>query len=95
MAEFFGPLVAELNEYLKGLGGSGDVRFNFRLVYFNSSTAKILIGLFDALEGAAKTGVQVRLAWYYDPEDDTMKEFGEELSEELEHAEFELIARGE
>jgi hypothetical protein len=39
----------------------------------------MLFTLFDALDQAAQAGNQVELHWYYDAEDETIQEFGEEL----------------
>ena len=49
------------------------------LAYFNSSSTKMLFTLFDALDQAAQAGNRVELHWYYDAEDETIQEFGEEL----------------
>ena len=46
--------------------------------------------LMDKLDEAAESGGFVDVFWYYDPEDDTMEELGEEFGEDLEHAKFYL-----
>jgi len=86
---FFGPLIEKLEEFLDGIGDGG-VEFNFELIYFNSSSAKILMGLFDRLEEAASDGASVVINWYFDEEDDTMEELGEEFAEDLEAASFNM-----
>lgn len=88
---FFGPLIDNLSGYL----ASEDLRsaeMNFELIYFNSSTAKVLMSLFDLFDQTAARGVPVTMNWLYDPEDETMQELGEELAEDLEHARFNLVA---
>ena len=47
--------------------------------------------LFTAIEDSANRGNLVKVEWYYISDDDNMKELGEEFSEELSHAKFELI----
>ena len=39
--------------------------------------------LMDKLDAAAKNGASVDVYWYYDKEDDTMQELGEEFGEDL------------
>ena len=46
--------------------------------------------LMDKLDAAAKNGAAVDVYWYYDKEDDTMQELGEEFGEDLENAKFHL-----
>jgi hypothetical protein len=88
-AAFYGPVFAALNDYLAALGDSA-CRLDFELVYFNSSSAKAILSLLEKLEEAAASGATVTVSWYYDEEDDTMKELGQEFGEDVEHAEFHL-----
>ena len=86
---FYGDVISKLETHL-GASGGGSVEFNFELIYFNSSTAKVLMGLFDLLEETAEGGADVNINWLFDEEDDTMEELGEEFAEDLEHAKFHL-----
>ncbi|MBT6096209.1 MAG: DUF1987 domain-containing protein [Rhodospirillaceae bacterium] len=86
---FYGEVIDNLETHLEGLDG-GSIVFNFELIYFNSSTAKVLMGLFDTLEETAEGEVDVTVNWYYDEEDDTMEELGEEFAEDLENATFNM-----
>lgn len=88
-AAFFGPLLNSLDFFLSGLG-SGNVTFDLELSYFNSSSAKALMNMFQLLEAAAGKGAQIKINWRYDEDDDTMEEFGEDFLEDFEHASFEL-----
>jgi hypothetical protein len=89
VTEFYGPVFAALDGYLGRLG-SGSCRFDFELIYLNSSSAKAVMMLMDKLDAAAKRGASVDVYWHYDREDDTMQELGEEFGEDLEHAKFHL-----
>jgi hypothetical protein len=60
------------------------------MIYFNSSTAKIVMELLEALEEAAVSGNQVTITWVYEAGDDNIKELGEEFAEELSEAKFKL-----
>jgi hypothetical protein len=46
--------------------------------------------LMDKLHAAAANGASVDIYWFYDVEDDTMQELGEEFGEDLESAKFHL-----
>ncbi len=89
VTEFYGPVFTALDNYLSKLG-KGSCRFDFELIYLNSSSAKAVMMLMDKLEAAAKKGASVDVYWYYDKEDDTMQELGEEFGEDLESAKFHL-----
>ena len=89
---FYGLLISELEDYLDTLSGA-NVRFDFEFIYFNSTTAKVLMGLFDKLDETAEKGNSVKVKWICDDDDDNMQELGEEFGEDLQHARFELIQR--
>jgi len=86
---FFGPLLERITKYLSGLSGA-EISFRFEMIYFNSSTAKIVMELFEALEETAASGNQVTITWVYEAGDDNIKELGEEFAEELSDAKFML-----
>lgn len=86
---FFGPLIERLEAYLRTLDGA-EITFDFTLQYFNSSSAKGLMNLFRLLEDTAAAGNIVHINWYYQEDDDTIHEAGEDLSEDLENAAFHM-----
>lgn len=89
VSEFYNPLFQALDTYLADLG-NGHCRFDFELIYFNSSSAKAIMTLMDKLDEAAEGGASVDIHWIYDEEDDNMAELGEEFGEDLENATFHL-----
>jgi hypothetical protein len=86
--EFFGPLVQKLKEHFSALKGQSIV-FNFSLVYFNSPSAKYVLGLFDLLEQTAEAGNEVKITWACERDDD-MQEMGEDMAGDLDSVTFEL-----
>ena len=66
--------------------------FSFKLKYFNSSSAKVLMDLFLAIEESASRGNHCKVEWHYAEDDDNMQELGEEFAEELDKAEFAMVA---
>jgi hypothetical protein len=90
VTEFYNPIFSALDAYLATLGNGHSCRFDFELIYLNSSSAKAVMMLMDKLEAAAAEGAAVDVYWFYDKEDDTMQELGEEFGEDLENAKFHL-----
>jgi SiaC family regulatory phosphoprotein len=68
-----------------------ETKFVFKLRYFNSSSAKVLMDLFVAIEEAAIAGNSMIVEWHHAEDDDNMQELGEEFSEELQTAKFVLV----
>lgn len=81
-AAFYGEVIARLKAYLDKLQ-ERVVEVHIALAYFNSSSTKMLFNLIEALDDAAEAGNRVTLNWYHDEEDDTIFEFGQELSEDF------------
>jgi len=86
--EFFRPVMDALQAYIAS-GASDKISFLFKLIYFNSSSARVLMKLFELLDEAAESR-SVEIEWHYHEEDDTMEEFGEEFAEDMENASFQL-----
>jgi hypothetical protein len=91
ISELYGPVMQALKEHLGSQEGA-EITFNFELIYFNSSSAKILMGLFDLLDSAAEDN-KVVVNWHYEEDDDNMEELGEEFGEDLENATFNMVAK--
>ncbi len=89
VSEFYTPLTDPLEAHLAALKGA-TVRFTFEFIYFNSSSAKVLVNLFASLDEAAEAGNDVTVVWVHDEDDDNMRELGEEFAEDLETATFEF-----
>jgi hypothetical protein len=89
---YYQPVMNALEAYLGQLG-EGTCTFSLEFIYFNSSSAKIVMTLMEMLDEAAEEGASVIVRWVYDPEDDNMRELGEEFGEDLEYAKFELLAQ--
>ena len=86
---FFGPIRVALNEAME----KADNQFNveIKLVYFNSSSARVLMEIMDQMDEKAATGLAVDVKWYCDPDDEITKEFAEDICEDLSHLKFTII----
>ncbi|BAI72290.1 hypothetical protein AZL_016520 [Azospirillum sp. B510] len=89
VAAFFGPVFEALRGFLERPDG-GAIRFDMELLYFNSSSAKALMNIFQMLETVARTGRPVTLSWCFERNDDSMRELGEDFSEDLRHVAFQM-----
>ena len=88
-AEFYAPFFTWLEEYLAELENRSTA-VNVELVYFNSSSSRVLLDMFDKLEESAKQGHQVVVYWRYHSDNDMILEYGEEFAEEVEAIDFRL-----
>ncbi|MBF0304302.1 MAG: DUF1987 domain-containing protein [Alphaproteobacteria bacterium] len=88
-ASFFGPLFEAIKLLLADPRG-GPVRVEIALAYFNSSSAKALMNILQAMEAAAGSGTPVEVVWRHAADDEMMREFGEDFGEDLVHVRFVL-----
>lgn len=91
-ANFFSRPLQDLAAYLGATEGVC-IEADFDLVYFNSSSTKILFRIFEMLDGAA-TRNQVVVRWHHDPEDDMVADFGQDLAQEFAALRFSLVSKG-
>ncbi len=90
-ANFYSPMLEWLETYLQSVEDQ-PIHVDMELIYFNSSSSKILMNFFDMLEDAARKGVPVTVEWKYHKDNDIALECGEEFQEDLEHVAFHLMA---
>lgn len=82
--EFYKPVLEWITQYSANPNPTTD--FVFRLDYYNTSSAKVILDLLYALEDIKGA----RVKWYFHDEDEDMEEAGQEFSELVEIP-FELI----
>jgi hypothetical protein len=86
---FFDEPMRALTEWLTST--DTPVNLDFRLIYFNSSTAKIILGILERLQAAAEHGRPCVVRWYYASDDDNIRELGEEFGSDLASVRFEMV----
>lgn len=87
-AAFYGDVLKRVADYLAAIVPGTVVNVDVALVYFNSSSTKMLFTLFDQLNMATQRNVRVVLNWHHDMDDDTIQEFGFELRDDFPGLEF-------
>jgi hypothetical protein len=82
--QFYKPMFEWLNAFFEET--SEKMIFEVKMDYFNTSTSKILLDLFELFEKFAESK-DIHVIWYYQSDDEEMQEAGEELLDlvELSH----------
>ena len=78
-AKFFSPLMEWVEDYINE--PANETLINVKLEYFNTSSLKGLIELFRKFERVNNSGKPVKIYWYYEEEDEDMKECGEDFKQ--------------
>lgn len=65
--------------------------FKVKMDYFNSSSAKFMYDIFEELNAIHENGLPLEIHWYFEHDDDDMREAGEEMQNLIE-MEFQFIA---
>ncbi len=85
---FYEPIIQWLEEFVSAPGGS--IEMNVELTYFNSSSSKVLMDIFELLDENADDEKEITVYWLYDQEDESMEEYGEEFAEDVENITFNI-----
>ena len=82
--QFYKTMFEWLNTFFEET--SEKMTFEVKMDYFNTSTSKILLDLFELFEKFAESK-DIHVIWYYQSDDEEMQEAGEELLDlvELSH----------
>ncbi len=89
VVKFYEPVLNWLREFSQNANGK-KIEFDFKLEYFNSSSAKFIMDVFMELEKACKNGADILVNWFYDELDEDLLESGEEY-EKLVEGPFKFI----
>lgn len=79
--EFYAPVIEWLDSYFENPQKTTTI--NIEIIYFNSSTSKLLFDFFDLLEENNDKS-EIVINWIYDEENETALEAGEEFIDDFE-----------
>ena len=79
VASFYEPILNWLDEYAES--ANSNTVFNFKLVYFNTASSKMLLDILMKLEEIHEGGNEVLIRWHYPEDDEDMEEAGEEYAD--------------
>ena len=79
---FYGPVLDWLDEY--GESPNDKTVIEFKLVYFNTASSKLILDILFKLEEIAEDGADLSVVWHYQEDDEDMQEAGEEYADLVE-----------
>ena len=82
VSSFYGPILNWLIDYAKN--PNPNTVFNFKLVYFNTASSKLILDILMKLEEIKNSGNEVLVKWYYPEDDEDMQEAGSEYADIVE-----------
>ncbi len=88
--EFYAPVLSWLETWFT-LPKQPPIVLDFELIYFNSSSSKLLYDLLDILD-AHREQQDIRVNWHYHPENESAREAGEDFAEDFEYLNIHLQA---
>jgi|TARA_B110000259_G_scaffold32297_1_gene35534 hypothetical protein len=91
---FYEPIIKWLDNFKEWFlknGSSKKLEFQFKLEYYNSSSAKFIFSIFKRLKEMQVKGLEITMFWFYDVSDEDLLECGEEY-EKILGFKFEYIA---
>jgi len=91
---YFEPILRWLDDYVDWLNIKKSTRvlnFNFKLEYYNSSSAKFIFNIFKRLKRIQRNGTEINMFWFYDILDEDLLECGQEY-EKVSGLKFHFLA---
>lgn len=82
VAAFYEPILDWLDRYSES--PNEKTVFNFKLVYFNTASSKLLLDILLKLEEIYEAGNDVLIRWHFPDDDEDMEEAGEEYADIVE-----------
>ncbi len=79
MEEFYEPIFSWLDEYAES--PNNETTFTVKLVYYNTASSKALLKILQKLEKLRNKGHEVKVAWYYEKDDEELQIAGEDYAE--------------
>jgi len=86
--EFYKPVIEWIKEYTMGDNG---LTLIVNLVYFNSSTSKVLYDLFDLFNDLKSDNKNVSIEWHYHEDNELSLEAGEEYADDYDDIDIKLV----
>lgn len=91
-AKFYEPVMKWIKSYIEEIEEE-KTKVEFEIIYFNSSTSKIFMMLFNLFDEEVEKGKNISIDWIASEENETAIECGEEFKEDLEFVEFNIITK--
>jgi len=85
---YYSPIFEWIGEYMKS--PKEITVLEFYLSYFNTPSAMVIMKIMNKMEAIAKSGKDVTIKWFYNEEDEILREAGEDYKTVID-LKFELI----
>lgn len=87
--DFYFPIIYKLRKHFEKVIDKNKIgafnekcfKFNFKLDYFNSSSAKFISDILVLIKDFTEEGLNIKIYWYFAENDEDMKEVGEDFSD--------------
>jgi len=79
--EYYDPIYKWIDAYV--LNSNSKTVVNVQFEYFNTSSSKCILDVLKKFVKLHNAGKEVKINWFYEAEDDDMKEAGEDYSDIL------------
>lgn len=90
-AKFYEPVMDWIKQYLVEV--EEETKVEFEIIYFNSSTSKIFMMIFNLFDEQVEKGKNISIDWIASEDNETAIECGEEFEEDLEFVKFNIIVK--
>ncbi len=88
---FYAPMMEWVKAYF-GQESEQKTIVNLEIIYFNSSSSKLLFDFFDALEEASSSH-DIEINWIFDARNEVAMEAGEDFTEDFSHLNINLVEK--
>lgn len=88
VVKFYTPVIDWIKDYINS--ETKEATLEFEIIYFNSSTSKVFMTIFDYLDKEVSNGKSIKVKWLCDSENETAIECGEEFKEDIDLLPFEI-----
>ncbi len=86
--EFYVPLINWFKEYFENPNNETILKIKF--LYINTASSKMIFEIFQIFKFAHKAGINVKIHWQYNSEDEEMGDAGEDFAILLEGVPFHI-----
>ncbi len=83
--DFYRPIIQWLDDYENQLDAiKKPLHIIIKFAYYNSGSMRYIADIFGKIAGIHKKGINTIVDWYYEKEDELLREAGQDLSELVE-----------
>jgi hypothetical protein len=90
VSAFYTHLINWLKEFenqyvVPGNIPNNEINISFKLTYCNSASSKYILQMLEIIKSWIRSGITLKINWYYDESDDKMLEDGQDLADAIEY----------